>query len=384
MQFKDVIGQDKLKERLIISVKEERISHAQLFLGKFGNGSLALALAYLQYINCNNRQEKDSCGTCRSCLKMEKLAHPDLHFAYPVNTNNEVKSAPLSDSFINDWRELCLESPYFDTNTWHQKIDIENKQALINVAESKEIIRKLTLKSYEANYKIMLIWKAELMNNQAASKLLKTIEEPTDKTIIILLAEEEEKLLKTIVSRTQVIRVPPINESKLHSFLSQNDYCPLEKATHLVSLSRGNFIECMRLLNQDQERTFFLQLFKKWMRACYEASPIKIADWVNEVSLKEMGREKQKRFLDLVLEIIQEIIRRNYLGHDFAHFKETNDPFLQNFSPFIHENNLRPIADLLSEAHNDIGRNANGKIVFMDTSLKMANLLRVKKRTFVN
>ena len=384
MLFQEVIGQENLKSNLIHTVRENRISHAQLFLGKCGHGGLPLALAYVQYINCLQAGETDACGKCNSCVKIQKLAHPDIHFAFPVSTNKEVKTKATSDDFINQWRSICLEKPYFNLTDWHQKIEIENKQSLINVNESEKIIKKLSLKSYEAKYKTLIIWKAELMHVSAANKLLKLIEEPHPNTIIILISEEKERLLSTIVSRTQILKIPQIESDPMIKYLREQLACSAENAAQISRLSDGDLIEAQLLIQQSEEGNYFFDLFKKWMRSCYEADVEKIHAWVEEVASKNLGREGQKRFLSFSLEIIREGMIKNYGDDRLSKFMEQKDSFIQKFSPFIHENNLLPIISLLEEAHYHISRNMYSKIIFMDISLKFSNLLRVKKRTFVN
>lgn len=384
MLFKEIIGQEKLKKRLIQTVKEGRISHAQLFLGKSGFGTLPLAIAYIQYINCTNKQEEDSCGICNSCLKLNKLSHPDVHFSFPVSTNSRVKTKPLSDDFIQSWREINLETPYFNLNDWHRKIDIEQKQSLINVHESQELIKKLNLKPYEAEFKVLLVWKPEHLNIQASNKLLKLIEEPTGKTIIILIAEEEEALLKTITSRTQLIRVPLIEKKALSRFLIEKNAVDPDKAQQLVALAEGDAILMKAKMNYSEEQDIFFQLFVSWMRACYEANIEKMHAWVEQISERKVGRERQKRFLEYALEVMREGVIRNYVGQDLQRFEGSEGKFMLKFAPFVHENNVFGIMELLNEAHHNISRNAYAKILFMDMSMKFANLLRVKKRTFVS
>lgn len=384
MQFKEIVGQEFLKNKLIGTVRDQRISHAQLFLGKLGYGSLPLALAYAQYINCLDPQEKDSCGTCSSCIKINNLAHPDLHFSFPVSTNKSITKNPACNDFAKEWREISLDNPYFDLHQWQEKIDIDNKQSIINVNESQEIIKKLSLKSYEGKYKILIIWKAELLNNQAANKLLKIIEEPTAKTILLLLAEEEEKLLKTITSRTQLIKITAIESSKIESALIQRYATNQKKATNVALLSEGDWINAVQRIEKADEDELFFDLFKKWMRACYEADVVKIIGWVEEISTKEMGRENQKRFLEFAIELMREATMKNYTKGLLSRLGGKEEKFLANFSPFIHENNLIQIVEVLNEAHYHISRNAYAKILFTDVSMKFANLLRVKKRTFAS
>jgi len=379
MLFKDIVGQEVLKGRLIQSALAGRISHAQLFLGQSGYGALPLALAYVQFINCSNKLADDSCGSCKSCLKISKLAHPDLHFAFPVNTNKEVTKNPSSDLFIQQWREINADHPYFNLDDWHQKIAIETKQSIINVAESQEMIKKLSLKPYEAEYKFLLIWKAEQLNVQAANKLLKLIEEPTDKTIILLVAEEEEQMLKTIISRTQLIRVPPVKKEAIAEYLMQTAGVEVSLATEHASFAEGNVATALARLNQQEEVDYFFNLFKRWMRGCYEANIEKMYAWVEEVSARTIGREKQKRFLEFALEIMREGLMRNYVGTHLQRFDGEINSFMKNFAPFVHHSNVVAIMELLNLAHRDIGRNAYAKITFMDMSMKFANLLRVKK-----
>lgn len=379
MQFSEIIGQEALKTRLIKTVKEGRISHAQLFLGSSGYGALPLAIAYAQFINCTNKQADDSCGQCNSCLKISKLAHPDLHFAFPVAG----KDKPISDQFLTAWREIVLENPYFGIDEWHQKIEIENKQSEIRVNESQSIIKKLSLKAYESEFKIMLIWKAESLNTEASNKLLKLIEEPTDKTIILLVVEDEELLLPTISSRTQLVRIPPIKTASLTTHLVEQLGVNEAVAKQSASLAEGNLTTALEKINQTEEDSYFFELFKRWMRACYEANIDKMNQWVEEISSRTIGREQQKRFLSYALEIMREGLIRNYASSELNRFDGELSSFMKNFAPFVHENNIFGIVELLNEAHFHISRNAYPKILFMDMSMKFANLLRVKKRTFV-
>lgn len=384
MLFQEIVGQDKLKKQLIKTVNDGRISHAQLFLGRSGTGTLPMAIAYSQFINCTNKQMNDSCGVCPSCLKMNKLTHPDVHFSYPFNTNDKIKSKALSKDFIIEWREIVLEKRYFNLTDWHQKINLEIKQSLINVAESQEIIKKMTLKPYEAEYKTMIIWQPEKMNTEASNKLLKLIEEPYGKTIIILISEDEEMLLKTITSRTQKITFPFIEELEIANALINNNKVDTEKAGQVAAQSEGDFLVALSRINQSAEQEWFFEMFVSWMRGCYEANIPKMNAWVEKMSDRKVGRERQKRFLEYALEVMREGLLRNYVGQDLQRFQGAEGGFLLKFAPFVHENNVFGIMELLNEAHYDVGRNAYAKILFMDMSMRFANLLRVKKRTFVS
>nr|MBC8146675.1 DNA polymerase III subunit delta [Bacteroidota bacterium] len=219
MQFKEVIGHEEIKKRLIQTVRENRISHAQLFAGQEGIGKLALAIAYGQYISCTNKQETDSCGVCPSCIKYNKLIHPDLYFTYPVSTNKEVKTKPLSRLFISKWREILLQKDYiFSLQQWYQKIQIENKQGIINTEDCNEIIKSLSLKTFESEYRVVIIWMPEKLFHAAAPKLLKILEEPPPKTLFLLITESPDKILKTIISRTQIIKIPKLKDQDVKEY----------------------------------------------------------------------------------------------------------------------------------------------------------------------
>lgn len=384
MLFQEVVGHKKLKTQLINTFNEGRISHAQLFLGSAGVGTLPMAIAYVQYINCSNKQKEDSCGECNSCKKMSKLTHPDVHFSFPFGVTAAVKSKPQSVDFISDWREIILEEKYFDLKDWHQKIGLDHKQSIINVAESQEIIKKMTLKPYESEYKTMIIWMPEKFHTGASNKLLKLIEEPFGKTIILLIAEDEEMLLKTITSRTQKIKFPYILQEDITQALVEGHNVDQEQANNISALSEGNFLTALSRLNQSEEQEWFFKMFVDWMRGCYEANIVKMNAWVEKMSDRKVGRERQKRFLEYALEVMREGLLKNYMGNNLQRFQGSEGGFLVKFAPFVHENNVFGIMELLNEAHHDIGRNAYAKILFMDMSMRFANLLRVKKRTFVS
>lgn len=383
MLFKEVIGQEELRMNLTKIVNSDRLAHALLFNGKYGHGGLALALSLAQYLQCNNRSEEDSCGLCPSCLKFQKLAHPDLHFSFPINSSDGSK-ASSSDEFLEQWREIIHNSPYFDLKEWNDKIGLEKKQSLIKVEDSKSIIKKLSLKSYEAKYKIMIMWSADRMNNEAANRLLKLIEEPSDNTLILLLTEDEESILNTIRSRTQLVRIPPIDESSLKNYLLKEMGLNEENASRVSRQCEGDLIKAKSLIQKQEEEELFFRLFAEWMRASYEANVERIYKWVEEMSSASYGREKQKRFLRYALNMMREGILRNYSGDQFQTIFGQEEAFMKKFSPFIIAENIVEISELLNEAHYHIERNAYAKIIFMDMSMQFANLLRAKKRKFVS
>ncbi|MGM0407960.1 MAG: ATP-binding protein, partial [Bacteroidota bacterium] len=304
MQFREVIGHQDIKARLIRTIKENRISHAQLFLGNEGSGNLALAIAYAQYIACLNKQEDDSCGVCPSCQKFKKLIHPDLHFVYPVATSKTVKKDPVSDDYISQWRNIIIENPYINQNKWYGIIDIENKQGIINKNESYEILRKLNLKTFESEYKFMIIWLPEKMNMYAANKLLKFIEEPPDKTLFLMVSENSEQILPTILSRTQLIKIPKIDSDSLYTAICDRFGVNPEKAHDIVHLSNGNFFEALNLIQAEDDDHENFERFTSLMRLAYQRKLVEIIDWVDEIA--RIGREKQKSFLSYALRLLRE------------------------------------------------------------------------------
>lgn len=376
MKFKEIIGQKAVKKRLVDSVKEGRISHAQLFLGKDGGGNLAMAIAYAQYISCQNKLEDDSCGECLSCLKFEKLTHPDLHFVYPVATNSEIKKSPISANFITSWREVMMDNPYLSLERWQEKLETGNKQLLISKDESVGIIKTLSLKTYESEYKTMIIWHPEKFNNTSANKLLKIIEEPSDKTLFILVANDAEQIISTILSRTQLVKVGRIEEEEIKKALITKHGLSENEAQKVAHLSDGDFIEAEKLIEQSETEEINYQLFTEWMRKAFKADVPGLIDWAENIS--KIGREKQKQFLSYGLHIFRESLIRNYGENGLERTGNIEKGFLKNFSPYIHGANCMEIISLFDEASYHIERNASPKILFLDVSLKLTKLLRVK------
>ncbi len=373
MQFKDVIGQGAIKKRLIDSVKDSRVSHALLFSGGQGTGKLAMALAYSQYLNCRNPSDTDSCGECPSCKKYQKLIHPDLHFVYPVVKSPKFKD-PVSDNFIDKWREQVLKNPYFNINIWNGNIDVENSQAQIYVTESNEIIRKLNLKTYEAEYKVMIIWMIERMNVQCSNKLLKILEEPPPKTLFILITESDEQLLATIRSRTQLVKFPAIDQESMIKALEKNPATEGKNLQGLAHLANGSYIAALDLLTPDEDTTAYFEQFTKIMRLTYKRDWMSIFDWVDEVS--STGREKQKSFLLYSMRMIRENFMLNLNQPQIVFLNGQEKSFSEKFSPFINERNILIFADELEKAYRDISQNGNPRIIFLDLSMKITKIIK--------
>ncbi len=374
MQFKEVVDHPKIKEQLIYTVEENRISHAQLFLGPEGSGNMALAIAYAQYIACTNKQGNDSCGVCSSCQKFKKLIHPDLHFVFPVNTSKTIKKNPVSDDYISQWRTALIENPYINQDKWYEIIEIENKQGVISKNESYEILRKLNLKTFESEYKFMIIWLPEKMNTYAANKLLKFIEEPPAKTLFFLVSENSEQILPTILSRTQLIKIPKIDNDSLYSALCDRLGVNPDKALDIAHLANGNYFEALNLARAGDEDYENLERFKSLMRLAYSRKIVEIIDWVDEIA--RIGREKQKGFLTYSLRLLRENFMLNIKRKEIVYLTQKEYIFSENFSQFIHQENVSKLYEVFNMAYADVGMNAYNKIVFLDVALKIVKLIR--------
>ena len=371
MFFKDVIGQEEAKQRLIREAKEGKIAHARLFCGPEGIGKLPLAIAFARYLSCNNPGENDACGVCPSCVKFNKLAHPDLHFVFPV-IKKKAKDT-VSDDFISEWRELLSHTPYFNLNIWLEEMGAENQQAQIYVKESDEIIRKLSLKSSQGGYKIMIIWLPEKMNVECSNKLLKLLEEPPSQTIFLLISEEPDMLLTTIQSRTQRFTLYGIKEECIMERL-QNQYGLQKKdANSIAHQSEGNFLKALESIHLSEENKLFFDLFVNLMRLSYQRKIREMKQWSE--TLAAMGREKQKHFLSYCQRLVRENFIFNFQDLSLIFMNEEEQNFSKRFAPYINEKNVMGIMDELSEAQRHIEQNVNARMVFFDFSLKMIVLL---------
>ena len=371
MFFKDVIGQEEAKQRLIREAKEGKIAHARLFCGPEGIGKLPLAIAYARYLSCNNPGEKDACGICPSCIKFNKLAHPDLHFVFPVIKKKSKDT--VSDDFITEWRELLSQTPYFNLNIWLEEMGAENQQAQIYVKESDEIIRKLSLKSSQGGYKIMIIWLPEKMNVECSNKLLKLLEEPPSQTIFLLVSEEPDMLLTTIQSRTQRFALYGIEEKYITERL-QSQYGLQERdAISIGHRSEGNFLKALESIHLNEENKLFFDLFVSLMRLSYQRKIREMKQWSE--TLAAMGRERQKHFLSYCQRLVRENFIFNFQDPSLVFMNEEEQDFSKRFAPYINEKNVMGIMDELSEAQRHIEQNVNARMVFFDFSLKMIVLL---------
>lgn len=382
MLFEDILGQEHIKKHLTQSVDNGRIPHAQLFVGPEGCGSLPLAIAYAQYILCNNTNGENNTGNSACNLKFNTVSHPDLHFAFPVTTSDKVKSHPVSNHYMEEWRQLLKEQPYGNLYDWYKLLGVDNKQGLIGVDEAQDIVKSLSLKSYEGGYKVMLIWMAEKMNSACANKLLKLIEEPPDKTVFILIAEDEEQIINTIKSRCQILHFPPLAEEVIKAALVKNYNLDLSVATKIANQSNGNYNKACDLVYQDSEDLQFEEWFVFWIRSAFRAKGNKAAihdliSWSEDIA--KTGRETQKQFLHFCLDFFRQALLLNYNAQDLVYLEPKTNAFkLENFAPFIHGDNILEISYELQEAIYHIERNGNAKIILTDLSIKLTRLLHKK------
>jgi len=371
MLFKDIIGQEIIKNKLRCSVSANRISHAQMFLGPEGSGNLALAIAYAQYICCDDKNEEEACNKCPSCLKYNKLIHPDLHFVFPVVKSTSTKA--ISDNYLSEWRSAVLENPYLNLNSWLEKIGTENKQGSIFAEESSEIIRKINMKSYESEYKVMIIWMPEKMNVSAGNKLLKMIEEPPEKTLFFLVAEDSKMMLQTILSRCQLIKITAVESAEIEKALSLLQV-PDNRVKEITRLANGNYFKALELIHTNDEDTYNFEQFVQFTRLCYQHKVIEIVQWVEGIA--GIGRERQKIFLLYTLRMIRENFMLNEKMTSIVYLTEEENSFSQKFSPFINNSNIFALAEEVSKAHYHIECNANPKILFLDLALKVVKLIK--------
>jgi DNA polymerase-3 subunit delta' len=367
--FRDIIGQEKAKQQLIAEVNEGRIAHAKLLYGKEGCGNLPLAIAYARYVNCTNRGADDACGRCPSCLKMNNLVHPDVHFTFPV-----VKKG-ISDDYIKEWREVVKNNNgYFNLSHWLKQINAENAQATIYTPESDEITKKLSLKSSEALYKVSIIWLPEKMQLPCANKLLKLLEEPPERTLFLLVSGNADMILPTIQSRTQRVNIPGIEEAEIRRALTERFNVLEAQSENIAHLANGNFVKALESIHIDDDNKLYFDLFVSLMRQSYMRNIREMKAWSEKVA--GMGRERQKEMLTYCQHMIRENFVYNFHRREMVYMSQDEQNFAVRFAPFINERNVMGLMDELSEAQRHIEQNVNAKMVFFDLSLKVTVLIK--------
>ena len=374
MKFNDVLGQEYLKNHLITTADSGRIPHAQLFVEKEGGGALPLAIAYARYVLCG--VENTSCN-----LKMDSFSHPDLHFIYPTITTEDIKSKPKSTDFLPIWKEFLKENPYGNLFDWYKKLGYLNKQGEIRVEDAQEVLKTLSLKSYEGGYKILIIWQADKMNISSSNKLLKIIEEPPQKTLILLVTENEENILQTIKSRCQAIHLSALSDDIISKTLISKYSVEENTAKKIAHQSQGSFAKAIEILNDDNEFPFD-KWFVDWVRTAFRAkgNPSAIhglISWSEEIA--STGKETQKKFLSYCTDIFRQALLLNYQTKDLVYLEPNVENFkLEKFAPFVNGNNIQDIFKELSDAIYHIERNGNAKLILTDLSIKLTRLIHKK------
>ena len=375
MKFQEVIGQEDAKDRLRMLVREGKVPHALLFCGPQGCGKMALALAFASYLLCTNKEGGDSCGHCPQCAMTHKWAHPDLHFTYPVikapGTSSDYR--PVSDDYAREWQRMLSASPYFTIDNWLREIGAANQQAIITVRESDEISRKLSLKSSQGGYKVSLIWLPERMNEACANKLLKLIEEPPTQTVFLLVSEDPMVLLETIRSRTQRFDMRAIDTPAIEQSLVQTRGIDPEQAHRIARVADGSWTKALDLLSADNEERDFLDMFIKMNRQSFSRDIRGMRIWSDNAY--ELGRERQRRMLRYFMRMIRESFMYNFRIPELNYMTEEEENFVRRYAPYVNEANVIEMTDLMAEGIRDIGQNANARIVFFDTALRMTRLL---------
>lgn len=366
MLFSEIPGLQETKNLLLQAVKSNHVAHALLFNGQEGGAALPMAMAFATYLNCQNRDNFDSCGICASCQKMKKIAHPDVVYAYPTAGGKKV----LSENFIKEWRDFLSQNAFGSLSDWLEFIEI--KQGNIPVEESRQIIQNLTLKSYEGGHKIVLIWMAECMGNAAANALLKILEEPPAQTVFLLVTNEMHKLLPTIISRTQRVAVRNLDTEEMMNFLGNIKDVESERASQITFLSEGNINKALGIIEQKDQNE--KDWFANWMRYCYAFDLAKLIPLADEFD--SLSKENQRSMIDYSLKIIREIYLESVGVHSLIKLEGAELLFVQKFSKVFRFENLDKIAELISEAQFHIERNAKAKIVFLDLSLTIARFIK--------
>ena len=409
MQFKDIIGQLQVKEQLVQLVQQNRLSHALLFLGKEGSGALSLAIAFAQYIVCTSAKEAeqrlapglfgeelspppqgeagrefDSCGTCPACIKADKLIHPDIHFSYPVVTK-KTGEKPVSTDYITEWREFICGYPYGNIYDWLQFIGAENKQGNITAQECNEINHKLSLKAFESQYKILIMWMPEFLGKEG-NKLLKLIEEPPPDTLFIFVAEDESSILPTILSRTQLVKIPALTDDEIEEALITRGKVENNKARQIAGVCAGNYRESLQMLQHAEED--WQSLLREWLNAVVKNNTAAQIKWIDEIA--KLGREKQKQFLRYFIHLLDQAVRVRMIEESagiktpFNNMPEKEKDFAIRLNKLCSLSAQQAIITELDKATWYIERNANTKMLFHALCIRLFHIIKDNSLILVN
>ena len=373
MYFHNVIGQDDLKARLTDTARRGIIPHARLFCGRTGSGTFPLALAYARYLNCTDRTDTDACGKCHSCRQYDALAHPDLHFVFPIVADKKRKRT-VCDDYLGEWRAMLTEHTYFDLDEWLDRMETAGKQALIYAEESDQMIRKTSLRIYEAQYRVLIVWMPERMHAACANKLLKLIEEPPARTVILMVSDAPDLILGTILSRTQRLDVRPIEADALARALEQRTGLPPDDARRTAHLAHGDLLAAERSMGDDERQRLFLDFFIRIMRNAWKRDVRAMKQTADE--LAALSREQQRAFLAYCQHLVRENFVRRFRSDDLNYLRPDEAAFSARFSPYVNERNVFDFAAELADAERHIAQNGNAKMIFFDLTLRITVLLK--------
>lgn len=380
MPFSAVIGQDQTKQQLVELVHFNRLGHALLLLGQEGSGALPMALAFAQYVVCEkaNGKEADACGVCPACVKASQLIHPDIHYSYPV-IPKKPGDKPVSTDYSQEWREFAKQYPYGNAYDWLQFIGAENKQGNITAQECNDIIHKLSLKSFESGYKILIMWMPEYLGNEG-NKLLKLIEEPPANTLFLLVAENESLILPTILSRTQLVKMPLPETAEIEQALVERAGLGQAQARQIAVLCEGNYHEALQLIRHTGDD--WQGVLRDWLNAILKNGPIAQVKWIDEIS--KSGRERQKQFLRYFNHLLEQAIRLRYMEGMSIPIPEAEKDFASRLNKIADIGQQQAIIGELDKAAYYIERNAHAKMLFHALTIKLYHILAEKKLVVIN
>lgn len=379
MKFSEVIGQQQVAERLQQLADQQRVPHAIMICGPQGAGKMALAIAFASYLLGEREDETQIAEKERNSVAMvRKLEHPDLHFSFPVFKTKSMSAdhKVTSDDFMKDWLQFIKQGPYFTLNQWTGTIGVENQQTRIYVGESDLLTRKLSLTASQGGYKVAIIWLPEKMNAECANKMLKLLEEPTPRTVFILVPEEPEKIIETIRSRTQQIYIKAIQQEEIKKALIKQRGLDEQNATRIARMANGNWLKALEELDSENEKRHFLELFISLMRLTYTKQLGELKTWSENVA--SLGREKQKRMMEYFLHMVRENFMYNFNQPQLSYMTQDEENFASKFAPFINEANVIQITEQMQRTIPEITQNANPKILFYDMALQLIILIRKK------
>jgi DNA polymerase-3 subunit delta' len=371
MKFSEIPGLADVKQKLFRTVENEKVAHAQLFAGSEGSANLALAIAYATVLNCTSRTNDDACGECPSCIKISKYIHPDLHFVFPVSSTKKITGKEvISDSFIGEWRAFLKPNAFRGAEEWSQEFGGEDKQLNISREESRQILKKLSLKSFEGAYKVMIIWLAEYMHPSAANALLKLLEEPPERTVFLLVTNDHEKIIGTILSRVQLLKIRPFNKTEIADYLVSHYNVAEEKASQIAGISSGDLNHAVKLISEVEDGTH--EMFRQWMRICFQNDYARMVAWADDFF--KSSKLSQKGLFQYGLAMVRDSLLQAMGTPNLVHANEKEQEFITNFAGTMNLQKLQNLYQQLNSGIYHLERNGNVKIIFLETSLQISSI----------